>query len=93
MSVAQAAQRLNMSVGTLASWNTQARKTNLPQSPELLSVTELTAQLRIAIRSADTKTRSTYGAKRLQDELAEGGIIAGRDRIARLRREAGIRCI
>jgi transposase InsO family protein len=51
------------------------------------------AKLRIAIRSADSKTRSTYGAKRLQDELADDGIIAGRDRIARLRREAGIRCI
>ncbi|QKJ68290.1 IS3 family transposase (plasmid) [Deefgea piscis] len=51
------------------------------------------AKLRIAIRTADTKTRSTYGAKRLQDELADDGIIAGRDRIARLRREAGIRCI
>jgi transposase len=46
MSVAQAAQRLNMSVGTLASWNTQARKINLPQSPEALNVTELTAELK-----------------------------------------------
>jgi transposase InsO family protein len=50
-------------------------------------------QLRIAIRNAHAKTRSTYGAKRIQDELADDGIIAGRDRIARLRREAGIRCI
>ena len=38
MSVAQAAQRLNMSVGTLASWNTQARKTSPAQSPEALNV-------------------------------------------------------
>nr|WP_197432960.1 IS3 family transposase [Janthinobacterium sp. B9-8] len=50
-------------------------------------------RLRIEIRAAHNKTRRTYSAKRLQDELAEEGIKVGRDRIARLRREEGIRCI
>lgn len=50
-------------------------------------------RLRVEIRAAHAKTRRTYSAKRLQDELAEEGIKAGRDRIARLRREEGIRCI
>jgi putative transposase len=50
-------------------------------------------RLRVEIRAAHNKTRRTYSAKRLQDELAADGIVAGRDRIARLRREEGIRCI
>jgi putative transposase len=50
-------------------------------------------RLRVKIRAAHAKTRRTYSTKRLQDELAEEGIKAGRDRIARLRREEGIRCI
>jgi putative transposase len=50
-------------------------------------------RLRAEIRAAHHKTRQTYSARRLQDELAAGGIVAGRDRIARLRREEGIRCI
>lgn len=50
-------------------------------------------RLRVEIRAAHTKTRHTYSARRLQDELAEEGIKVGRDRIARLRREEGIRCI
>ena len=37
--------------------------------------------------------RRTYGSKRLQAELASEGFLAGRDRIARLRKEEGIRCI
>ena len=50
-------------------------------------------RLRLEILAAHAKTRRTYSAKRLQDELAADGIVAGRDRIARLRREEGIRCI
>ena len=50
-------------------------------------------RLRVEMRAAHAKTRRTYSAKRLQDELAAEGIVAGRDRIARLRREEGIRCI
>jgi transposase InsO family protein len=51
------------------------------------------AQLRITIRAAHERTRKTYGPKRLQKELAEKGVVAGRDRISRLRREDGIYCI
>ncbi len=49
-------------------------------------------RLKVAIRAAHTKTRETYGARRLQPELAAMGFAAGRDRIARLRRQMGIRC-
>ena len=48
--------------------------------------------LKVAIKAAHKRTRESYGARRLQPELAADGFIAGRDRIARLRRELGIRC-
>ncbi|WP_252357098.1 IS3 family transposase, partial [Escherichia coli] len=38
------------------------------------------------------RTRETYGTRRLQTELAENGIIVGRDRLARLRKELRLRC-
>ncbi|MGQ5525726.1 IS3 family transposase, partial [Chitinimonas sp. PSY-7] len=50
-------------------------------------------RLRVAIRAAHDKTRGTYSARRLQTELAAEGIVAGQDRIARLRREEGICCV
>ena len=50
-------------------------------------------RLRVAIRAAHNKTRRTYSAKRLKTELEAEGVIAGRDRIGRLRKEEGIRCI
>ncbi len=49
-------------------------------------------RLRVAIRAAHEKTRQTYGAARLQAELKAEGFAAGRDRVARLRRDMGIRC-
>ncbi len=49
-------------------------------------------RLKVAIKAAHKKTRETYSARRLQPELAADGLMAGRDRIARLRRELGIRC-
>jgi putative transposase len=49
-------------------------------------------RLKVAIRAAHKRTRETYGARRLQPELAADGFPAGRDHIARLRREMGIRC-
>ncbi len=49
-------------------------------------------RLKLAIRAAHARTRETYGARRLQPELARDGFVAGRDRIARLRRELGLRC-
>ena len=41
---------------------------------------------------AHIRTRETYGTQRLQTELAENGIIVGRDRLARLRKELRLRC-
>jgi len=49
-------------------------------------------RLKVAIKVAHTRTRETYSAKRLQPELEADGFIVGRDRIARLRRELGLRC-
>jgi putative transposase len=49
-------------------------------------------RLKVAIQAAHRRTRETYGVRRLQPELAADGFIAGRDRIARLRRELGLRC-
>jgi len=50
-------------------------------------------RLKVAIQAAHAKTRQVYGAGRLQGELNEEGFAAGRDRVARLRRELGIRCL
>lgn len=41
---------------------------------------------------AHIRTRETYGTRRLRTELAENGIIVGRDRLARLRKELRLRC-
>jgi transposase InsO family protein len=49
-------------------------------------------RLKVAIKAAHERTRKSYGARRLQPELAADGFSAGRDRIVRLRRELGIRC-
>jgi len=48
--------------------------------------------LKVAIKAAHKRTRESYSARRLQPELAAEGFVAGRDRIARLRRELGLRC-
>jgi putative transposase len=39
-----------------------------------------------------TRNRDTYGTRRLQAELASAGVTIGRDRLARLRQELGLRC-
>lgn len=49
-------------------------------------------RLKVAIQAAHTRSRETYGPRRLQPELAAEGFVAGRDRIARLRQEMGLRC-
>jgi transposase InsO family protein len=49
-------------------------------------------RLKLAIKVAHKRTRESYGARRLQPELAGDGFIVGRDRIVRLRRELGMRC-
>lgn len=49
-------------------------------------------RLAVAIRAAHVASRQTYGTRRLQVELHAQGFDAGRDRIARLRRQMGLRC-
>lgn len=49
-------------------------------------------RLKVAIKAAHKRTRESYSARRLQPELVADGFIAGRDRIARLRRELDIHC-
>ena len=49
-------------------------------------------RLKVAIKAAHKRSRETYGARRLQPELVADGFVVGRDRIARLRRDMGLRC-
>jgi transposase InsO family protein len=48
--------------------------------------------LEIEIKAAHKRTRQTYGAERLQQDLSEQGIQVGICRIKRIRRKLGIRC-
>jgi len=50
------------------------------------------ARLEAEIRSAHRRTRQTYGAERLQQDLVEHGVQVGICRIKRIRRKLGIRC-
>jgi len=49
-------------------------------------------RLEVEIKAAHRRTRQTYGAERLQHELAEHGVRAGICRIKRIRRKLGLRC-
>lgn len=49
-------------------------------------------RLKVAIQAVHTQSRESYGTRRMQPELAAQGFHAGRDRIARLRRELSLRC-
>ena len=49
-------------------------------------------RLEVEIRAAHSRTRQTYGAERLQHELASHGVIVGACRIKRIRRKLGLRC-
>ena len=51
------------------------------------------AVLKPAIRSAHDLSRATYGPRRLQTELQEKGYHVGRDRIDRLRKQMGLKCV
>jgi putative transposase len=46
----------------------------------------------LEIKAAHQRTRETYGAERLQGDLADNGGSATVHRIKRLRRKLGIRC-
>jgi putative transposase len=48
--------------------------------------------LEIEIKAAHKRTRQTYGAERLQNDLARYGVKAGICRIKRIRKKLGIRC-
>jgi len=50
-------------------------------------------RLLVAIKAAHQKGRGTYGPKKIRDELADQGIVAGLNRIRRLRTLHGPRCI
>ena len=50
------------------------------------------SRLEVEIRAAHKRTRQTYGAERLQEDLAEHGVRVGICRIKRIRRKLGIRC-
>lgn len=48
--------------------------------------------MKLAICAAHQRSRETYGVRRLLPELAALGFVAGRDRVARLRRALALRC-
>jgi putative transposase len=50
------------------------------------------ARLSVEIKAAHERTRQTYGAERLQVELADHGVKVGVHRIKRIRRELGLVC-
>ena len=50
------------------------------------------ARLAVEIKAAHRRTRESYGAERLREDLADHGVRVGVCRIRRLRRELGIRC-
>jgi len=49
-------------------------------------------RLEVEITAAHRRNRQTYGAERMQHELAENGISIGICRIKRIRKKLGIRC-
>jgi transposase InsO family protein len=49
-------------------------------------------RLELEIKAADRRTKQTYGAERLQHDLADHGIRVGVCRVKRLRAKLGIRC-
>jgi len=49
-------------------------------------------RLEMEIRAAHQRTRETYGAERLQEDLADNGVNTTVHRIKRIRKKLGIRC-
>ena len=50
-------------------------------------------QMKPLVRAVHEFSRKTYGPRCMQSELFDNGIILGRDHIARLRKEMGLKCI
>ena len=63
----------------------------LTRSPSARSKND--EKMKPLIRIAHKAGRGTYGPRRIQTELQSTGTFIGRDQIARLRREMGLRCI
>jgi len=55
--------------------------------------TQARERLKVAAQSAHQRARQTYGAVRLQKELAADGFRASLGTIKRVRRELGLRCV
>ncbi len=55
--------------------------------------TQARERLKVAVQAAHQRTRRTYGAQRLQKELASAGFTASLGTIKRVRRELGLRCV
>jgi putative transposase len=51
------------------------------------------ARLKLAVLAAHQRTRATYGAARLQHELAADGFHCSLGTVKRMRRELGLRCV
>lgn len=51
------------------------------------------AWLELAVRPAHQRTRATYGAQRLQKELAAEGWVVSLGTLKRVRRELGVQCV
>ncbi len=49
-------------------------------------------RLEVEIKAAHRRTRQTYGAERLQHELADHGVMVGVCHLKRIRRKLGLRC-
>jgi putative transposase len=49
--------------------------------------------LELAVRAAHQRTRQTYGAQRLQRELASDGFAVSLGTVKRVRRELGLQCV
>jgi len=49
-------------------------------------------RLKLEIKVVHARSRETYGTRRMQTELADDGVVIGRERLARLRREMKLRC-
>jgi len=86
--------RLDYSVQMLSQTLQIPRSTFYARQSRPLSLRARTdALLKPRILAVHKLSRATYGSVSIQDELAGQGIHVGRDRIHRLRKEMGLKCI
>src|SRR5215203_4582963 len=77
LSIAEAARRLSLSPKTLTDWVRRAKGGGAAEVAD----------------AAPRRTRQTYGAARLQRELAADGFAVSLGTVKRVRRELGLRCV